>query len=47
MADATLKQVAEFFGYAQLSKFRDDWNNLSDTDRAQIKAGIGDGSLTY
>ena len=49
MADATLKQVADFFRKdgETLSQFADEWKNLPDADKAQIKAGIGSGSLTY
>lgn len=47
MPDATLKQVQEFFGYPTLSAFSQDWKALPDADRQQIKAGIGDGTLTY
>lgn len=55
MADATLAQVAEFMGYKNgaenpsdsLAQFRKDWATMSDTDKAQLKAGIGDGTLTY
>lgn len=52
MAEATLKQVAEYFrsgegGYESLSAFSKDWKLLSETDRAQIREGIGNGTLTY
>jgi hypothetical protein len=48
MADATLTQVKEFFGcYPNLSAFAVDWKQMNDTDKAQLKAGIGDGSLAY
>lgn len=49
MPDATLKQVAEFFRKdgETLSQFADEWKALPDTDKAHLKAGIGDGSLTY
>lgn len=47
MPDATMKQVSEFFEYSSLSEFRKDWLALTDQDRAQIKAGLGDGSLNY
>lgn len=49
MAEATLKQVAEFFRKdgETLSKFADEWKSLTEDDREQIKKGIGDGSLTY
>jgi len=49
MADATLKQVADFFRKdgETLSQFAEEWKNLPDVDKAHLKAGIGDGSLTY
>lgn len=47
MAEATIKQVKEFFDYANLTQFRNDWQALDEEARTQIKAGIGDGSLTY
>jgi hypothetical protein len=49
MAEATLKQVAEFFRQPgeTLSKFAEEWKALSDTDKEQIKQGIGDGSFSY
>jgi len=46
MADATIKQVTDFFGM-KLAEFRDEWQQLSDDERQQIRQGIGDGSLTY
>ena len=50
MADATLKQVLEFFGKKEgqsLSEFTAEWKGLDPTSQAQIRAGIGEGSLTY
>lgn len=49
MADATLKQVADYFRKdgEPLSKFGDEWKQLSDADKADLKQGIGDGTLTY
>lgn len=47
MADATLAQVREFFGYPNLSAFSADWKALPNDDREQIKQGLGDGSLSY
>lgn len=43
---ASLKQIAEFFG-GTLSAFSTDWKALDETSKAQIRDGIGDGSLTY
>lgn len=49
MADATLKAVAEFFrGEGEtLKAFSTEWAALTPDDKAQLKAGIGDGTLTY
>ena len=53
MAKATLTQIMDFFGYfdadgkRQAAKFRTEWMQLSENERAAIAEGIGDGSLTY
>ena len=47
MADATLGQVKDFFGYPTLAAFSADWKQLPEKDRAELRRGIGDGSLTY
>lgn len=47
MPEANLVQVKEFFGYATLSDFSKDWKQCTEEDRTHLKAGIGDGSLTY
>jgi hypothetical protein len=45
---ATLIQVKDYFGgYATLADFSKDWKQVPDADRLQLRAGIGDGSLTY
>lgn len=47
---ATLAQVWKFFnteGDYKLAQFRVEWALLSDNDRAQLKQGVGDASLTY
>ena len=46
MADASMVDVMKFFGI-QIATFRKEWEQLTDTDKAQLKKGIGDGSLTY
>lgn len=48
MAEATLKQVREFFGM-DLKTFREEWTQggLTDADKAAIRQGIGDGTLNY
>lgn len=40
MAEATLKAVIDYFR-------QDEWTALPDTDKAQLRAGIGDGTFTY
>jgi hypothetical protein len=47
MADATMVEVKDYFGYSKLSEFRSDWNNLSDKDKTELKSGIGNGTETY
>lgn len=48
MSEATLKEVREFFGMS-LQDFRKEWTQggLTADDKAAIRAGIGDGTLTY
>lgn len=53
MSEATLKAVREFFHTdarpMALADFRKEWTQggLTEQDKAQIRAGIGDGTLTY
>lgn len=50
MAAATIKAVADFFGRKPgqtLKDWSEEWKQLSETDKEQIKNGIGDGTLTY
>jgi hypothetical protein len=47
MANATIKQVMEYFGFTSAGKFMQEWKLFSPADQEQLKAGIGDGSLTY
>lgn len=46
MAEATLKDIREFFGM-DMPTFKREWLALTAQDKAQIKAGLSDGSLTY
>lgn len=46
MSDATVKDVMAFFSMKP-SEFTKEWRQLSDSDKAVLKAGIRDGSLTY
>jgi len=49
MAVATLKQVADYFrGPGEtLKAFSEEWKALSDTDKEQLKEGIGNGTFSY
>jgi hypothetical protein len=52
MPDATIKQVSEFFKTGDPSRdalkaFSAEWKALSDQDKADLKAGIGNGTFTY
>lgn len=49
MATATLKTVADYFKQSgeTLKDFRDQWERLTDQDKADLKQGLGDGSLSY
>ena len=38
--------VMKFFDI-KAGQFRTEWAELSETDKAQLKAGIENGSLTY
>jgi hypothetical protein len=52
MGDATMLDVFNYMsdnktnGY-KLASFKADWSKLTDQDKADLKAGIGDGTLTY
>ena len=51
--EGTLSKVMKFFGFTKkdgtndVPAFRKEWGALTDTDKAQIKQGIEDGSLDY
>lgn len=50
MADqkmATLTEVKNYFGYTSAAAFSRDWKVLSPEAQQELKAGIGNGSLTY
>ena len=40
-------EVMKYFGYANAAAVRKDWNDLSETDREQLKTGVKDGSFNY
>ncbi|ALF00357.1 hypothetical protein SEA_ARCHIE_51 [Mycobacterium phage Archie] len=42
-----MKKIMEFFGFTSAGTFMKEWKALTETDQAQLKAGIEDGSLTY
>lgn len=42
-----MKQIMEFFGFTSAGAFMKEWKLLTETDQAQLKAGIADGSLNY
>lgn len=44
---APLTEIRKFFGYATLKDFRADWEKLTDTDRVQLRTGIGNGTFNY
>lgn len=49
MPDATIGDVCKFFEYPEgdMKSFRTDWASLTDQDKADLKKGIGDGTLDY
>ncbi len=47
MPDATLNQIRAFFNIESAQKFTAEWQKLTDADKAQIRAGIGDGTYNY
>lgn len=44
---ASMVDVKNYFGYDKIGEFRSDWNALTESDKAQLKQGIEDGTLTY
>lgn len=49
---ATMVQVFQYFSEGKtndykMSAFRDDWNQLTDKDKEDLKSGIGDGTYNY
>ena len=43
----TLKDISKFFAYESLRAFADDWKQLDDRSKEQIKGGIQDGTFDY
>ena len=46
MPETTLTQIREFFEIP-IAQFAKEWRALTDKDRADIKQGFNDGSMTY
>lgn len=46
MAEATVKTVREFFGMS-LAEMKKEWVPMPPKDKAEILAGLTDGTLTY
>lgn len=46
MAEATLTEMRTYFGMTT-KEFATEWRQLSDKDKADLKKGIGDGTLNY
>jgi hypothetical protein len=46
MAAATMIDVMKYFEMKP-AEFKAQWARLTDTGKAQLKEGIGNGSLTY
>jgi hypothetical protein len=46
MPDANIKEIMSYFGMSA-SEFSREWKALSDSDKAQLKTGIGNGTHTY
>lgn len=42
-----MKEVMQYFEYRSAAAFAVDWKQCTPTDKAQLKAGLADGSLTY
>lgn len=50
MATSTLNDLRKYFGEVKtypVKAFSDDWKLLPEQDKAEIKAGFEDGTLTY
>lgn len=43
----TILEIKNFFGYTKLTEFKADWEKLTDKDKAEIKAGLADGTYNY
>ena len=43
---ATLKEVRDYFGITGKEMIA-EWRKLTDADKRELRAGLGDGTLTY
>jgi hypothetical protein len=46
MPPVTLKDIMKYFGMSSQEMTR-EWKALNEEDKAQIKNGLSDGSMTY
>jgi len=55
MTEVTIKQIMAYFNEGlseddprnKPTRFASEWKALTDADKAQIKAGLSDGSMSY
>jgi hypothetical protein len=40
VAEATLREVMNYFSYTSMTEFRKDWNALSDEEKKEFKEGV-------
>lgn len=43
---ASLAEVRDYFGLSA-KQMMSDWRKLTEDDKRQLRAGLGDGTLTY
>ena len=43
----SMVDVMKYFDIKPIGKFREEWAELSDQDKRDLKEGIENGSLTY
>lgn len=47
MAAVTINDVRKYFEFKTAANFAAEWRKLTDQDKADIKAGLENGTLTY
>lgn len=47
MAAVTINDVRKYFEFQTAANFAAEWRKLTDKDKAEIKKGLEDGTLTY